>query len=67
MLADMMKPRIKVLTLCMSDRGRSLEFYRDGLGLRTECIIGVLGLLPRSRRASLGARVEPRLDRCRLT
>lgn len=35
-----MKPRIKVLTLGVSDLERSLAFYRDGLGLRTEGIIG---------------------------
>jgi uncharacterized protein len=35
-----MKPRIKVLTLCVSDLERSLAFYRDGLGLPTEGIIG---------------------------
>ncbi len=35
-----MKPRIKVLTLGVSDLQRSLAFYRDGLGLRTEGIIG---------------------------
>ncbi|HEX6014877.1 MAG TPA: VOC family protein [Geminicoccaceae bacterium] len=35
-----MKPRIKVLTLGVSDLERSLAFYRDGLGLPTEGIIG---------------------------
>jgi len=35
-----MKPRIKVLTLAVSDLDRSLAFYRDGLGLPTEGIIG---------------------------
>jgi uncharacterized protein len=35
-----MKPRIKVLTLGVSDIERSLAFYRDGLGLPTEGIIG---------------------------
>ena len=35
-----MRPRIKVLTLGMSDLARSLAFYRDGLGLPTEGIIG---------------------------
>ena len=35
-----MKPRIKVLTLGVSDLGRSLAFYRDGMGLPTEGIIG---------------------------
>lgn len=35
-----MKPRIKVLTLCVGDLERSLAFYRDGMGLPTEGIIG---------------------------
>jgi uncharacterized protein len=35
-----MRPRIKVLTLGVSDLVRSLAFYRDGLGLPTEGIIG---------------------------
>jgi catechol 2,3-dioxygenase-like lactoylglutathione lyase family enzyme len=35
-----MKPRIKVLTLGVNDLERSLAFYRDGLGLPTEGIIG---------------------------
>ena len=35
-----MKPRIKVLTLGVSDLERSLAFYRDGLGLPTDGIIG---------------------------
>lgn len=35
-----MKPRIKVLTLGVDDLERSLAFYRDGLGLPTEGIIG---------------------------
>ena len=35
-----MKPRIKVLTLGVADLERSLAFYRDGLGLSTEGIIG---------------------------
>ena len=34
------KPRIKVLTLGVSDLGRSLSFYRDGMGLPTDGIIG---------------------------
>jgi catechol 2,3-dioxygenase-like lactoylglutathione lyase family enzyme len=34
------KPRIKVLTLTVSDLERSLKFYRDGLGLATKGIIG---------------------------
>jgi uncharacterized protein len=34
------KPRITVLTLGVSDLERSLAFYRDGLGLPTEGIVG---------------------------
>ncbi len=35
-----MKPRIKVLTLGVNDLERSLAFYRDGMGLPTNGIIG---------------------------
>jgi uncharacterized protein len=35
-----MKPRITVLTLAVSDLERSLAFYRDGLGLPTQGIVG---------------------------
>jgi catechol 2,3-dioxygenase-like lactoylglutathione lyase family enzyme len=35
-----MKPRIKVLTLGVSDLERSLSFYRDGMGLAGKGIIG---------------------------
>jgi len=35
-----MKPRITVLTLGVADLEQSLAFYRDGLGLPTEGIIG---------------------------
>jgi uncharacterized protein len=35
-----MKPRITLLTLGVDDLGRSLEFYRDGLGLPTRGIVG---------------------------
>ncbi|MGH8247579.1 MAG: VOC family protein [Gammaproteobacteria bacterium] len=35
-----MKPRIKVLTLAVSDLERSLVFYRDGMGLPTQGIVG---------------------------
>jgi uncharacterized protein len=35
-----MKPRIKVLTLAVSDLERALAFYRNGLGLPTKGIIG---------------------------
>jgi len=35
-----MKPRITVLTIGVDDLKESLKFYRDGLGLKTEGIIG---------------------------
>jgi hypothetical protein len=35
-----MKPRITVLTLGVDDLERSLAFYRDGMGLATEGIVG---------------------------
>jgi len=35
-----MKPRIKIITLAVDDLNRSLAFYRDGLGLPTQGIIG---------------------------
>lgn len=35
-----MKPRITVITICVDDLERSLNFYRDGLGLKSEGIIG---------------------------
>jgi predicted lactoylglutathione lyase len=35
-----MKARISVLTLAVADLERSLEFYRDGLGLPTKGIVG---------------------------
>ena len=35
-----MKPRITVLTIGVADLERSVRFYRDGLGLPTEGIIG---------------------------
>ncbi|MBI5430475.1 MAG: VOC family protein [Nitrosomonadales bacterium] len=35
-----MKPRITVITLGVDDLERSLAFYRDGLGLPTQGIIG---------------------------
>ncbi len=35
-----MEPRITVLTLGVTDLERSLAFYRDGLGLATEGIVG---------------------------
>ena len=35
-----MKPRISVLTIGVADLERSVEFYRDGLGLPTNGIVG---------------------------
>lgn len=35
-----MKPRVTVITVGVDDLDRSLRFYRDGLGLPTEGIIG---------------------------
>ena len=35
-----MKPRITLLTLGVDDLERSLRFYRDGMGLQTEGIVG---------------------------
>jgi catechol 2,3-dioxygenase-like lactoylglutathione lyase family enzyme len=35
-----MKPRIKVITLGVSDLERSMAFYRDGMGLPTQGIVG---------------------------
>jgi uncharacterized protein len=34
------QPRISVITIGVDDLERSLEFYRDGLGLPTEGIVG---------------------------
>lgn len=35
-----MKPRITLVTLGVDDLERSIRFYRDGLGLKTEGIVG---------------------------
>jgi uncharacterized protein len=35
-----MKPRISIITLGVDDLERAVEFYRDGLGLKTEGIVG---------------------------
>src|SRR5271154_5616605 len=35
-----MKPRITLITICVDDLEKSLRFYRDGLGLATEGIMG---------------------------
>lgn len=35
-----MKPRITIITLGVDDLERSLRFYRDGLGLATQGIVG---------------------------
>src|SRR5262245_58871588 len=35
-----MKPRITVITLVVDDLDRALKFYRDGLGLQSQGIVG---------------------------
>jgi len=35
-----MKPRISLITLGVDDLERAVHFYRDGLGLKTEGIVG---------------------------
>ncbi|MBI2862636.1 MAG: VOC family protein [Chloroflexi bacterium] len=35
-----MKPRVTLITLCVDDLERAVQFYRDGLGLPTQGIIG---------------------------
>ncbi|TCS38054.1 hypothetical protein EDC30_103346 [Paucimonas lemoignei] len=35
-----MKPRISVITLGVDDLNRAVQFYRDGLGLATDGVIG---------------------------
>ena len=35
-----MQPRITLVTLAVSDLDRAVRFYRDGLGLATEGIVG---------------------------
>ena len=35
-----MKPRITLITIGVDDLERSLRFYRDGLGLKTEGVVG---------------------------
>ena len=35
-----MKPRVSVLTIGVSDLNAAVEFYRDGLGLSTDGIVG---------------------------
>ena len=35
-----MKPRISVVTLAVDDLERAVAFYRDGLGLQTDGIVG---------------------------
>ena len=35
-----MKPRITLLTLAVDDLERAVRFYRDGMGLKTEGIVG---------------------------
>src|SRR6188474_2472229 len=35
-----MRPRINVVTLAVEDLERSMRFYRDGMGLQTDGVIG---------------------------
>ena len=35
-----MKPRITLITLGVDDLARAVRFYRDGLGLQTDGIVG---------------------------
>ena len=35
-----MKPRITLITLAVNDLERAVRFYRDGLGLKTQGVIG---------------------------
>jgi catechol 2,3-dioxygenase-like lactoylglutathione lyase family enzyme len=35
-----MEPRITLITLCVDDLERAVRFYRDGLGLATQGIVG---------------------------
>jgi len=35
-----MKPRITLITLGVDDLEKAVRFYRDGLGLKTEGIVG---------------------------
>src|SRR5256885_9686628 len=39
-MEDFVKPRITLITLGVDDLDRAVRFYRDGLGLKTEGIIG---------------------------
>jgi len=52
-----MKPRITIITLCVDDLERAVQFYRDGLGLPTQAAlsrrssVSVMRLSIRSRGA----------------
>jgi len=35
-----MKPRLTVITLAVEDLERAVQFYRDGLGFKTDGIVG---------------------------
>jgi len=35
-----MKPRVTLITLCVDDLDRAVTFYADGLGFKTEGIVG---------------------------
>jgi catechol 2,3-dioxygenase-like lactoylglutathione lyase family enzyme len=55
-----MKPRVHVITLAVDDLERSLAFYRDGLGLRTQGVVATDLVDPRTGAA--GAIVLFHLD-----
>jgi catechol 2,3-dioxygenase-like lactoylglutathione lyase family enzyme len=55
-----MKPRIHVITLAVEDLERSLQFYRDGLGLKSTGIIGTE--FPGSAETAAGAVAIFQLD-----
>ena len=48
-----MKPRVDVITLAVKDLGKSLAFYREGLGLPSKGIVGTE--FPGSEREPAGA------------
>lgn len=60
-----MKPRISLITLGVTDLHRSLRFYRDGLGLSTEGIVGEESADSRIRTGTCGRWPGIRSGRCR--
>jgi catechol 2,3-dioxygenase-like lactoylglutathione lyase family enzyme len=58
-----MDVRIDVITLAVADLDRTLAFYRDGLGLHTEGVMGTEWLgRPNSRRHTVTWSARWRLD-----